>query len=299
MNHGGAPLRPTSDFFVEAPTEIGEILSAHSTLNRGETPFSFERRIIFCGIAFAGSIGIGLVFVAIFIRAWLSFGILWALLPFGVAAVVIVWHSTMFKDDTCSYVGREGVARYSCLGTRENLTVAEVFRFRDAAELQTSLIKRYWNGVHVGTDYSFTWTNVAGLPCYTISGTHRTEKGVPPSGDPFHYGSVAEAAWTVYLLAQVQLQIRLSGSVSFKLEGGWIRLAPEGISFDVGGQAGEWAAGDIASAKIEFPTVRILRRDAQKGWFSSTGIIKVPVGRLANLRLFLLLLERMVGVPLR
>ena len=62
---------------------------------------------------------------------------------------------------TCTFVGKKGVARYKCSGNREQ-TSGEVFLFEDATELRTAQTRHYTNGAYTGTNYTFTWTDVAG-----------------------------------------------------------------------------------------------------------------------------------------
>ena len=42
--------------------------------------------------------------------------------------------------------------------------------------------------------------------------------------------------------------------------------------------------------------VSILEPDAKEGWFSSHGVFKFPYGSLANAQLFLILMDKLVGV---
>src|SRR5205807_750919 len=130
---------------------------------------------------------------------------------------------TRFRH-TCTYVGRDGVARFICTGNRDNFSTNEVFHFRDAAELRTAQTRHYHNGVYTGTQYSFTWTDVGGRKRYAISGRHKSEKGNPPANDPYQFGRAAEVQWTVYLLEETLRTIEERGSVLFNLKGGqWIR----------------------------------------------------------------------------
>src|SRR5262249_6577372 len=120
-------------------------------------------------------------------------------LGLGAIGATLAVYLTRFKH-TCSYVGRDGVARFVCSGDRTQLTVAEVFCFRDATELRTSQTRHYMNGAYQGTDYTFSWTDINGLTKYVIHGRHKSEQGRPPTGDKFHLAVAAEVAWTMHLL---------------------------------------------------------------------------------------------------
>src|SRR5262249_10586140 len=157
---------------------------------------------------------------------------------------LVLW-ATRFSHK-CSYVGREGAARFACSGNRDTLTRNEVFLFRDAAELRTSLTIRYVNGVYSGTNYSFVWTDMAGQTRYKVSGSHQSKKGTPPAKHPFNYARTVETAWTVYLINQAQAQLQLAGAIFFNLtKGNWVRLRESGLSFQVGGQHQDWDVRDI------------------------------------------------------
>jgi hypothetical protein len=219
---------------------------------------------------------------------WTGLGI-----TIGLAAGIV---RTRFSH-TCTYVGREGVARFGCSGRRDRITQAEVLCFRDAAELRTSQTLRYRNGIYQGTDYKFTWTDVVGRKRYAIDGTHNSEKGMPPTTDPYHFGRAAEMAWSTFLLGQVWRQIELAESVSFRLkEGQYIRVGPRGLTIQFGGEPVEWSIDEIGGVAVEKGMVKIKRKDAREGWFSSTGVVKFPCESLANARLFFNLLERFAGV---
>src|SRR5436305_1458122 len=44
LNHAGDPIAADADFFAPPPDEIGTVITAHSTLRRGQRPFSAPAR---------------------------------------------------------------------------------------------------------------------------------------------------------------------------------------------------------------------------------------------------------------
>jgi hypothetical protein len=294
-NHGGGPLAAESDFFIDPPREIGPILSAHTTLTVGKKPWSPGARLIATGLAgLAGlaSASAGVLLVAPRAEFWyVGVPTVGSLLGAGVA-----FGRTRYAH-TCSYVGRDGVAKFTCAGNRDRITGAEVFSFRDAAELRTGQTKRYVNGAYQGTDYFFTWTDVGGRKRYQIDGTYQKAKGTPPASDPYHFGLAAEMAWTGSLLSQAQRQVELAGEVAFSLTGGQcVRLAPGRMTLQLGGEPLEWPAAEIEAVVVDKGQVKVKRADAKEGWFSATGVAKFPFDRLANARLFFFLVDRLLGV---
>ncbi len=294
-DHGGGALPDNSDFFAAAPEEIGPVLSAHTTLTTAKQPWNAGARLIVIGIS--GLIGLAIGSVAVYLIGPLQ-DIWYAIHPTvgSVGGVTIAFFRTRFSH-ACTYVGRDGVAKYTCAGNRDRIVRAEVFCFRDAAELRTGQTRRYVNGAYTGTTYFFNWTDVGGRNRHSINGTYRSAAGTPPATDPYQFGRAAEMAWTGYLLAQTQRQIDVAGSVVFNLKSGQlIRLLPGIIILQLGGQPIEWAANEIDAVVVEMGVVKIKRADAKEGWFSATGVVKFPFDSLANARLFFLLVNKWLGV---
>ena len=294
-NHGGEPLHPNCDFFADAPPDIGPVVSAYTTLRQGVEPWSAAGRLGLTAGLGAACLAVGLLVVfAIdpFESIWYVF---WPLAAASVG-VCIGLLCTGFKH-TCSYIGRDGVARFTCSGNRENVTVTELFRFRDAAELRTSQTRHYYNGAYTGTSYTYTWSDVGGRKRYVITGRHKSEKGNPPSTDPFQFARAAEIQWTIYLLDQTHRTIDLNGSVAFNLAAGqWVRLGRGFMILSNGADGEQWDAEEVSEVNVNQGVVRIKRRDAKEGWFSSQGVYKFSFANLANAQLFFHLCEKLVGV---
>jgi hypothetical protein len=298
LNHGGGPLPVNGDYFVEAPAEIGPLTSAFTTLRKGQRPWSIPARaalVIFVTLLGLG-LGVGIDVLAQLQGFW---AFLW-LVVCPLVAGVIGLAATGFAH-TVTYVGEEGVARYTCSGSRENVNKSEVFLFRDATHLRTATTHHYNRGSYQYTSYKFTWSDVGGRQRYEISGNHNNRTGLPPPTHAFHYARAAELAWTTYLIEGANRQIDLAGGVTFPLKGGKsIRVCPGLLVFNhKDDDPVEWEAEDVGDALIQKGVVKIKRVDAQEGWFSSTGVIKFPFDELANAQLFFHLLEKQIGVEVR
>lgn len=294
-NHAGEPLPPGLDFFVPPPEEIGPVVTATSTLQSGVRPRTPGNRAAITGGYFLIGAAIILFFVGLGTPREIAHYVVWPTIVgsiCGLSAFLV----TRFRH-TCSYVGREGVARFRCAGERGNIVLGEVFLFRDAAELRTSQTRRYVNGAYQGTDYRFTWTDVTGRTRYVWKGTHKSQEGNPKPRDPFHFGRSAEIAWTIYLLPTVLRQIDLGGSALFTLGGDrWLRLGPGFVLIHWDGSEEQWDAKEIGNVVINNGMVHVRRHDAREGWFSSTGVFKFPFANLGNAQLFFHLMEKVVGV---
>jgi hypothetical protein len=294
-NHGGGPLPNDSDFFADPPEQIGPVLSAHTTLTARRQPWSAGGRMVVAGFSGMAGLLVGAVIVVLATPRGEFWQILWPTVG-TLLGVGIAYGVTRFSH-VCTYVGRDGVAKFTCFGSRDRVKNAGIFYFRDALELRTGQTVRYVNGVYQGTDYSFTWTDVGGRPRHVIGGTYRNAKGPPVTTDLYHYGRAAEMAWTVYLFSQVQRQVELAGSVAFTLKNGHtLRIAPGKLILQMGGEPVEWNAQDIGGVLVDKGVVKIKRADAQEGWFSATGVVKFPFDSLANARLFFHLVDKLLGV---
>src|SRR5262249_47863480 len=249
-NHGGKPLPEDIDFFAEPPAEIGPLLSAYSTLRHGKRPWSVGGRLIVGGgVGMLGLLGGGFLVSGggvphpFWQAAWP--------LGLGGAALIAGLLCTGFSH-TCTYVGREGIARFTCSGSRDHLEESEILLFRNATELRTSQTRRYVNGVYQGTSYSFSWSDVGGRVRYELNGTYKSAAGTPSSTDPFQFARAGEFAWTVYLLGEARRQVELAGSVPFNLKGGqWIRLGPGTVTLCLQGEPLELRAEALAGVVVQ------------------------------------------------
>jgi hypothetical protein len=298
-NHAGGPLPVSGDYFVDAPREIGKLVSAYTTLREGQRPWSIGARVLISLLCMFAGFCLAVVVDLVFDLLPDCWGFFWmVVLPAG--ALLIAIFATKFSH-TVTYVGEEGVARYCCSGNRDNVNTKEVFLFRDATHLRTTTTHHYRRGVYQNTTYAYAWTDVGGRKRYDITGTHTSKQNTPPATDYFHYARGAELAWTMYLLDQANRQVDLAGGVSFPLKGRQsIRLCPGKIIFYFKEEEPiEWDAEDVGDAVIHEGQVKLKRIDAKEGWFSSTGVMKFPFDSLANAQLFFHLLEKLIGIEAR
>jgi hypothetical protein len=296
-DHGGDQLPSTMDFFVDPPREIGPVVSACSTLAKGVEPWSPGARaglVLFVaalGLILGLMIAIGFGIREVF---WAAF---WPIL-LTIVLALIAWAVTIFSH-TVTFVGRDGLARFGCSGNRDNVSSTEIFHFADAQDLRTRTVHHYTNGVYQNTQYTYTWTDINGVQRFAISGSHNSENSAPPSQHPFHFARAGEIAWSNFLLNLAYRQIELGNPIRFNLSGGdWIKLGKESIEFKIGGTHDEWPSNVVSSVRVNAGQVQIRHRDAQEGWFSSSGIVKFQYDQLANAQLFFFVMERIVGIPI-
>lgn len=296
-DHGGEELPDEQDFFVGPPREIGTIITADSTLGQDDQPWTPGGRLACVGISVLFAVLLGVLIVAIFEIENPAFILFWP----GVLALTagaIALYATGFSH-TCTYVGRDGVARFVCSGRRDNLTTDEVFLFRDAVELRTSQTLHYLNGAYQNTSYTFTWSDISGRTRHVIQGSHKSEAGTPPSSDSYHYARSAELAWTVNMLDDAYRKMQTGTPVRFNLtKGRTIRIGDGFVIFNLGGDDVRWRADDIAAITVQQGIVHIRRHDAKEGWFSSRGVVKFKYDELGNAQLFFHVAEKLLQIPI-
>lgn len=294
-NHGDGPVPQDADFFAPVPPSIGPVRSGWTTLRVGKAPLNPAVRLL---TIFAVGIGVALLGLGVVMVCQIDDDFWTVAVPIGSGglAALITWAVTRFSH-TCTYVGRDGVARFVCSGDRERLSVQEVFLFRDAVDLRTAQTHYYRNGVYQNTSFAYTWYDVDGRKRYAVSGAHNSQNKTPPPTHYFHFAKAAEFAWTMYLSEDVEGQLQSSGSIPFHLSGGqWIRLGRGVLTLGLSGQPVELDARDVGAVQVQKGVVRIKRIDAEEGWFSSRGVYKFDFAKLANAQLFFFLLNKLVGV---
>lgn len=293
--HSGDPIESDADFFAEPPPEVGELISADSTLKTKSRPWKLASRIVLTGL-----IGWGGYMLADQLSKNAhpinQAGTFQVIVAFTVVLTPIVWFLTRFSR-TCSFVGKQGIARFKCVGSRRRLRAPEVFFFQNAAELRTSQTRMYQHGIYTGTSYQFVWTDAQGNKVFKLNGTYRGEKKPPKPSDAFHFAQMSEAAWSAFLFDRVVAELTANQSVRFRLGGvHFIAVGPGFLDvFVSGSEPLRLMADEIDGMQADAGVIKIKRIDAQEGWFSSTGVYKFNYNQMANTRLFMLLYSKLIG----
>jgi hypothetical protein len=291
--HSSVAIPLDMDFFVEPPPEIGDLLSAHSTLKKSKEPMGAMSRMI---IAFVVAIGI-----------WLGF---WLLLKamdpndeitghvlgliVGLLGLAIVYAVTGFKH-VCTYVGKKGLARYTIKGSRYADPQEELVEFDQVIDLFTGQTRHYTNGVYTGTQYFFRWDDSKGRKKLNLTGSYRSEKGEPPPQDPFYFGQAGEISWSIYLLDALQKELDEHGSVEFKVNSkDAVRVGVGYMEFCFGSKEQRVDGEELKHISIGGGTFSFKTADAK--WYSSKGKFSFDYSRMANARCFLLVLNNLLGV---
>lgn len=294
LEHNGERIRPAADFFEPAPSEIGKVISASSTLDKGKEPRSPTYRLVVSLVLIGAGVGLGVGINWLFSVEKTFWLILWPALGASIGAA-IGYFSTSFGH-TCTYVGEQGVALYRCNAKRENVDQKEVFLFDSVAELRTSVTRHYTNGVYQNTTYNFAWTDGSGRRVYAITGSHNDKNGNPRTTDMFHFARASERNWTIHLMKRAQQELDEKGHIRLNLHGQDHMLIGHGfIEFHFKGKSARCEAQDIEDITISQGTFTIKRKDAKVGWFRKDGVFQFQYAQMANAELFLLALEVLLG----
>jgi hypothetical protein len=287
VNHNGDGLAPERDFFAQPPKEIGEVLTASTTLLKSKRPTNVISRIALSG--FLGSAGLALLYLLGVEETILQVLAFLVLAPLG-------WWLTGFKH-TVRYVGKEGIARLTCKNRRDRIVKAEVFPFAEAAELRTGQTRQYYNGIYSGTSYYFNWTGPDGRKRFKLSGSYYGEKKPPKPKDPFHFAGAAERAWSLHLLDRATEELEKTGAIRFRLDGAnWIAVGPGFLEFVLKkGEPQRWEKAQIGAISLGDGVFKLKHVDAQEGWFSKSGVYSFSYATMSNARLFFIALEKLLG----
>lgn len=299
MTHAGGVIAPNDDFFADAPPEIGRLYSCFSTLQHGVEPMNWGIRIAACFMAFvASAFMVGLVVGVLQSRPFRPENLfvlvgLPTLVGLVIVAIILWW--TGFSH-TCTYVGVKGIAKFTCSGSRENISV-EKFFFEDAIELRTGQTRHYYNGVYTGTDYSFAWSDEKGRAVHTLSGRYSSEQGTPVAKDPYHYAIMAEIAWTQHLLSNIDQVTANDGLLFFGLKSGdYIQLGENLLVLVKGGQTHRFSGDKIEKMTMGNGVLSIWEVGAKEGWFVNSGIHQIMYADIGNARFFTMALEKLMGI---
>ena len=300
--HAGEPIPADADFVYPPPPEIGEVVSAFTSLRQGVKPRSLGGAVRWLLLVSALLIGL----VEILRRT------VWDLPPGDVGAVwfgigVIMFIAFLiclavcrFRH-RCSYVGKLGFVRYRLAGSRHAAPRTELFLFASAEYLKTHEVRQYVNGVYSGTTYKYSWHDGAHAELFKLHGQHRGNKGPPKPHDPYHLAVAAEVAWSQCRFDGLQAEVERNGSVTFPIleRFGKIRavnVGPGFVEFAFKEGAQRVPVEDFGKVTVAEGTFTFKHKDTK--WFSGKGKFSFSYGSIGNAQLFLLCLTELAEISL-
>jgi hypothetical protein len=291
--HTGTPIPPETWFFCPPPAEIGQVSSAWSNMTWGKPP---PPRWLYFGIPIA--LALAAVFTLILINGPRLAEPVAIGCGLGVfALILLLCYFINWFTPTCTYVGSEGAARFKIKMRGNKPTSAPVLdtlMFPAATEVRTRQVHKFVNGAYTGTSYTYVWSDGYGRRVYKLTGTHRGHTNFPKPKDPYCYAHAAEVAFSVYLLQHAQTALDQYGFLHFNISGAdYVRVGPGFIETHMRGETMRVTADEIKSLQLNQGAFRIVHKDAK--WYSRAGKFTFQYGSIANAKLFLLALEKLVG----
>lgn len=291
--HNGDPIQSDVDFFAPPPPEIGNLLTAESTLKKGKKPMEAMVRWPLI-VASAGAIMVAVHSLWQPNQAASAVGSLttWDVVVYYTIVVAagafVGWCVHYFTRFTpvCSYTGHLGVARCTLQGSRDGPLKWNVLPFEFASTLKRGTTEKYHNGVYTGTTYRFIWRSTDNQVLLKLNGSFSAKNGAPKAHDAFWFASAAEVAWTMFAYQRVKQQYKANGYVEFVLDSSdAIRVHEDALEFVHRGTS-TWIRNDeIKEMSIHAGQVRIVHKDAR--WFSNKGKHQFKYENLPNAKLLL------------
>ena len=198
--HDGKPRSNSIVFFAQSPGEIGPLLSAGSTLKKGGGLKTYLGRIALA-VFVAAILVIGAYWLASLDNSNPSENRNYIRVGYVLGAVIIaiqLWTGRFVAE--CSFVGKNGIARFTVQWLASATPKSQVLLFEQASELFARQ-----GGVHImgalktATSYDFSWLDSNGQQIYRLTGGQSTITKVGDAGD---FARAAEKAWSHFLLAK-------------------------------------------------------------------------------------------------
>jgi hypothetical protein len=297
-DHTGSPIPHDTVFFAPPPPEIGPVRTAHSgvTIHGSALSKPAAKKVIglftLFGMVVGGFLGIG------FARGHWT-GLIIGMVLGGLIIGGLIYRREGRKRD-CTYTGARGVARFPYSARNETAPRGEIFLFSDAVEVQTALLGR-----SMGTNFNFQWKDAGGKTLYKLEGGYYGTGRSPDPESVYHFARAAEAAWSEYLYPSVMADLRRQDSYKFVVNRtiGAKQYAVLGPGFiDVINPNRQFhnLTHEIQSAVLHQGWIIIRRHDARNKAINSLtgedGIFYLSYRSVSNVRIFLKLLESVVGV---
>lgn len=293
VNHGGEVLTDQVRFFGSPPAEIGQLLSANSSLGadlKGKKRDGYGTfNNWFQALIWAFMAGMFGWFV---LALLLKNETVATVLAFVIAAFVM-WR-TLGKDAgvqpaICTFVGTQGIAHYVWDEDESKRSTPLTMRFADAAELRTLETRHFINNAYQHTIYVYEWS--AGRAAkFVINGLYRNQQGVPLAKDRYYFALAAEKAWTVFMLERTLQQLAQGQSLAFEIKNGdTLTLGADAVELKRKGETIRLGYEDVPQLSVHQGVMTLSSKDTTRSFFGMTGAYKFKYHDVPNAQLLLLL----------
>jgi hypothetical protein len=295
--HNGQPRPKPVQFFASPPPEIGHVVSAESTVALEKHQWSLSAR---CALAVLA----GIVALAIFIVGGITDHAgpdeMGASVLLGITAAVVsacaVLYVTRLKG-ICTFIGTRGIARLtrsSLLGLTA-LPKCEALIFDRAAELRASQTMHYAMGaIYTGSTFDYAWFDGSGTRIFRIEGGYHVKKPDPKQEFAWHLAEAAEMAWSEWYYAHALNVLKQTGAIPFRIDSKRsIQIGNGFLEFHFDGVPAKLTREEIGSVSLRDGQFTFKNTDAK--WYSSAGKYSFPYGKMANAKVFLMAMEKLMG----
>jgi hypothetical protein len=297
FDHTGAALEDDREFSEQAPSEIGRVLSAFSTMRRGDSP-----KFVKTSITMAQILCLPLILGSVLLWAFgqrLGDDALFAffgLVIFGGGAAI--YGLIQRRPHECSYVGERGLARFSSRPQKSDRPqfTHGAYAFERFRVLYVEIGTQSYNGAYAGTTVSFLWRDGDGKLVFRSDASYLSLKDTPNRDNALHFGRAAEKAWTEWVLAKHREEFESSGKTGFPIEtGGGIFVSRHGITVRQGKNETELSRDSIKGISVQSGQL-CFHRDGEKGGLFGKGPLTVSYAQVGNAQAFLRLASDVLNI---
>jgi hypothetical protein len=197
VDHMGQCLSPDMVFFTPLPPEIGQIVSASSSMLIGKKVL--QRRKGYKRRAFVLIFGFAQLVCSCLVLANLSgLGVLAAIVIFSIGPIIA--GKIGYFAHSCTFVGSDGFSSIEWDGRKQACKPAETFLFERAASF-SSILKDFYLLFYISTTYMLMWKDANDKKIWFGATQFRKRKGLPPldnmeySGSLYCFYQAAENVW--------------------------------------------------------------------------------------------------------
>jgi hypothetical protein len=298
FDHTGAALEDDREFSEQAPSEIGKVLSAFSTMRRGDSP-----KFVKTSITMAQILCLPLILGSVLLWAFgqrLGDDALFAffgLMIFGGSAAI--YGLIQRRPHECSYVGERGLARFSSRPPRSDRARQFTHGGHAFERFRVLYVQKTigdHSGAYTGTVVNFLWRDGDGKLVFRSDANYFSLKDTPNRDNALHFGRAAEKAWTDWVLVKHRTEYETSGKTGFPLEfGGGIFVSRHGITVRQGKTETELSRDEVKSISVDNGRISFHREIDSRGLLGKTPF-SVPYATVGNAQAFLRLASEVLNI---
>jgi hypothetical protein len=292
INHGGDLLGTDAIFFAAPPAEIGNLLSADSTLgadlktkkrNGYTTYLNWFQALLWAGLA---------GFLTWFILALLIKNDITAILA-GVTVAAFTFWRTFEKDGhvspaTCTFVGSQGIAQYVWDDDESKRQTPHLLLFQNATELRTLETRHFIKNAYQYTTYVYQWYD-SSRAGFSVSGLYINQNSLSESRS-YHFALAAEKAWTLFKMERALDSLLQGNSVSFDIKNGdTLILTNEAVELRRKGKTVRIDYKDNPHFDVQQGVMTLTSQDTSRSFFGDKGSYSFNYHDVTNAQLLLLL----------